>query len=60
MADVKIQFSAHQGGHNPGDTAEVDAREARKLIGAGVAVPATKPAAKAAGVPVETAATAKE
>lgn len=60
MADpVKLVLSAHHDGQKPGDTVEVDAVEAKRLISAGVAVPATKPAAKSIGVDPDTAATAR-
>lgn len=53
---VKLTLSAHHDGQKPGDTLEVDAAEAKRLINAGVAVPSTVTAAKAAGVDAETAA----
>lgn len=60
MADtVKLTLSAHHQGQKPGDPLEVDTVEAKRLIGAGVAVPATKPAAKAVGVDPDTAASAR-
>lgn len=59
MADkVKIQLAAHHGGKVPGDSVEVDAAEAKRLIRGGVAVPATKTAAKAVGADPDTAANA--
>ena len=57
---VKLKLSAHHKGGKPGDSLEVDTREAKRLIGAGVAVPATKPAARSVGADPETAATAKD
>lgn len=61
MADtVKLTLSAHRQGGKPGDKIDVDPATAKRLIAGGIAVPATKPAAKAAGVPEDTAATAKE
>jgi hypothetical protein len=57
---VKITLAAHHAGKLPGDSIEVDGREAKRLVGAGIAVPATKPAAKALGVDPESAATAKD
>lgn len=60
MADtVKLTYSAHNDGRKPGDQVEVDAAEARRLIRAGVAVPATKPDAKQIGADPNTAATAR-
>lgn len=55
---VRITLSAHHDGGRPGDPREVDPVEARRLIGAGVAVAATKPDARAARVDPEQAATA--
>lgn len=50
MADsVKLTLSAHHKGSKPGDTLEVDAGEAKRLISAGVATPANKTAAKTVG-----------
>ena len=58
MADkVKIEFAHPHGDHDIGDEATVDAREAKHLIRAGVAVPVTVGEAKKADVPAETAAT---
>ena len=60
MADtVKLTLSAHHKGAKPGDSLEADPAEAKRLIRAGVAIPATKPAAKAVGVNPDTAASAK-
>jgi hypothetical protein len=60
VATVKLTLSAHHQGKRPGDSLEVDAPTAKRLISAGVAVPATKTAAKAAGVPADTAASVKD
>ena len=61
MADtVKITLSAHHQGSKPGDSLEVSSADAKRLIGAGVAVPATKPAARSVGADPDTAATAKD
>lgn len=58
MADtVKLTLSAHYQGAKPGDTLEVDASEARRLINGGIAVPSTVTAAKAVGADPDTAAT---
>lgn len=58
MADnVKVQLAAHHQGHKPGDELELEPVEARRLIAAGVAVPATVPEAKRAGVDPDQAAT---
>jgi hypothetical protein len=57
---VKITLAAHHDGKLPGDSIEVDAREAKRLVGAGIAVPSTKPAAKALGLDLDSAATAKD
>lgn len=58
MADtVKLELTAHHKGQRPGDTIEVDASEAKRLIGAGVAAPANVTAAKAVGADPDTAAT---
>lgn len=47
MADtVKLTLSAHRQGQRPGDTIEVSPAEAKRLISGGIAVPATKAAAK--------------
>jgi hypothetical protein len=54
---VKVKFSHPHDGNEVGDQADVDEVEARMLIRAGVAVAATVPDAKAAGVDPETAAT---
>lgn len=69
MADtVKLQLAAHHrvansdGGTDikaPGDTIEVEAADARRLIAGGIGVPATVPDAKAAGVEPDAAATKK-
>lgn len=59
VADVKITLSAHHDGFKPGDSIEVDERTARHLIRAGVAVPATKGAAKAVGADPESAASVR-
>ena len=60
MADtVKLTLSAHHKGGKPGDTLEVSASEAKRLIRGGIAAPATVPAAKSLGVDPETAATKK-
>lgn len=60
MADtVKLTLSAHHAGQKPGATLEVEPLEAKRLIAAGVAVPATKPAAKAVGADPDTAASAR-
>lgn len=59
MSDtVKIQLSAHHAGKVPGDSIEVDAAEAKRLVRGGIAIPATKTAAKAVGADPETAANA--
>ncbi len=63
MADnVKITLSAHHQGKKPGDQLEVPVAEAKRLVGAGVAVPSTTgpAAAKALGVDQGTAATAQD
>lgn len=60
MADtVKVTLSAHHQGGKPGDSLELDAAEAKRLIGGGIAVPATVTAAKAVGADPDTAATKK-
>lgn len=65
MADkVKIEFVAHHRDgdtlHTPGDTLEFDdVADAKRLVTAGVAVWATKTAAKAAGADPDTAASAR-
>jgi hypothetical protein len=51
---VKLTLSAHHQGQKPGDSIEVDAVEARRLVNAGVATPTTKTAAKAVGVDPDT------
>ena len=54
MADtVKLTLSAHHGGKRPGDSLEVDASTAKRLVSAGVATPANKTSAKAVGVDPE-------
>lgn len=56
MADtVKLTLSAHHQGSKPGDSIELDASEAKRLISAGVAVPANKTAAKSVGVELDDA-----
>lgn len=60
MAKVTVQFSAPHDGHNVGDTADYEPAEAKHLIRAGVAVAATVPEAKKAGVDTETAATKRQ
>ena len=58
MADtVKLTLSAHHQGKKPGDSIEVEAAEAKRLINAGTATPATVSAAKAVGADPDTAAT---
>jgi hypothetical protein len=58
MADtVKLKLSAHHQGRKPGESIELDTVEAKRLIRAGVAAPATVTAAKAAGADPDTAAT---
>lgn len=54
---VKLTLSAHHKGQRPGETLEVDAAEAKRLISAGVAAPANVTAAKAVGADPDTAAT---
>jgi len=56
---VKLTLSAHHQGKAPGDSIEVESPEAKRLISAGVAVPATVSAAKAVGAPAEDAASKK-
>jgi hypothetical protein len=57
MADtVKVTLSAHRQGAKPGDTIEVDAATAKRLISGGVARPSTVTAAKAVGADPDTAA----
>ena len=57
MADtVKLTLSAHHQGKAPGDSIEVDAPQAKRLISAGVATPSTISAAKAVGADPDTAA----
>lgn len=58
MADtVKLTLTAHRQGAKPGDRIEVDAAEAKRLIRAGTARPATVTAAKSVGADPDTAAT---
>jgi hypothetical protein len=57
VADVKLTLSAHHQGQKPGDTINVDASTAKRLISAGVAVPSTVSAAKAVDADPDTAAT---
>jgi hypothetical protein len=62
IAEVVFSYdhnSEEFGSHKAGDRVEVDDRAARRLIQAGEAVPATKPAAVQIGANPETAATAK-
>lgn len=57
MADtVKITLSAHYQGNVPGDSVEVSAADARRLIDGGIARPSTVTAAKAVGADPDTAA----
>jgi hypothetical protein len=58
-SNVKLTLSAHHQGKKPGDTVEVDASTAKRLIGAGVARPSTVTAAKTVGVDIDTAASKK-
>lgn len=58
MADkVTLQFSHAHDGHQIGTQADYPQAEAKRLIRAGVAVAATVPEAKKAGVDPESAAT---
>lgn len=61
MADtVKLNLSAHHQGSKPGDTISVSASDAKRLIAGGIAVPATVPEAKKAGVDSDLAATKRD
>lgn len=61
MADnVKMKLVAHHDGKKPGDTVEVDAATAKRLVSGGVAQYATVPEAKKVGAPPEAAATKQD
>lgn len=57
---VDIAFSHPWRDHEVHDRVSVHPDEARRLIGAGIAVPATKPEAKKVGADPDTAASAKK
>lgn len=58
MADsVKLTLSAHYQGQSPGESIEVSAADAKRLISGGIAQPANVTAAKAVGADPDTAAT---
>lgn len=54
---ITVQFVAAIGGNAIGSTKELERTDAKRLIRAGAAVPATVPAAKKAGVAPDEAAT---
>lgn len=56
---MKVTLLYAHAGHRAGSSIDVDAFEGQRLVTAGVAQPATKPDAKAAGLDPDTAATAK-
>jgi hypothetical protein len=56
---MEVQYSHDYEGHKAGERVTVDRDEAKRLIKAGYAVPATVPAAKELRVDPETAATVK-
>lgn len=61
MADtVRLTLSAHHAGKKPGDEIDADTATAKRLIGGGIARPATVPEAKKAGVDKDMAATKQD
>lgn len=54
---VEVEFRHFTGDYTPGDREALDPEDAKRFIRAGVAVPATVPAAKSVGADAATAAT---